>query len=450
MSPEKRVSRRGFLKSTGAAVVGGGMISGAAPVGASVGAPVGAQGVNRQEARIREYRTLGRTGFEVSDISFGTGNLDNANVLAVALDQGVNYIDTAEHYVNGRAERTIGEVLPGRDRSSLFITTKLNLSRGRDSKEEIKGRFRQCLERMRTDYADCLMIHLTPDVATVAHEGFHAAAEELKAEGRVRFLGVSNHGMQHVVYGGTQESMADVVGAAAEDGRFDMALFVYNFLQKEQGEGVIAACQARGMGVTLMKTDPVGIGSILGEGLDTALEAGRQVSEARQRVVRDYVRWTEAAEEFKRLHGLESEAQVRDAAIKFCLDHPGVHTVSATINSFDVLGAFLALSGQRLTQEERPMLASYDGLLGPFYCRHGCGVCEPACPDGVRVNDILRYGHYFDAQRREKQAMQKYASLAGVGAGGCLDCDAPCEDACPYGVPARTLLTRAHLRLTLA
>ena len=127
-----------------------------------------------------------------------------------------------------------------------------------------------------------------------------------------------------------------------------------------------------------------------------------------------------------------------------------MHTVCATINSFDVLESFMALSGQRLTQEERPMLASYEGLLGPFYCRHGCGVCEPACPDGVQVNDILRYGHYFDAQRREKQAMQKYASLAGSRADRCLDCDAPCEDACPYGVPARTLLTRAHLRLTLA
>jgi aryl-alcohol dehydrogenase-like predicted oxidoreductase len=242
----------------------------------------------RQEGGIREYRTLGRTGFQVSDISFGTGNLDNANVLALALDMGMNYIDTAEHYVNGRAERTIGEVVPSRDRSSLFITTKLNLShpsvaRGRDSKEQIKDRFRRCLENMRTDYADCLMIHLTPSVAMVTHEEFHAAFEELKAEGRVRFLGLSNHGMQHAVYGGIEESMQDVIGAAAADGRFDVALFVYNFLQKEQGERIIEACRIKDMGVTLMKTDPVGISSILGEGL----EAGGQASEARRRVIRD-------------------------------------------------------------------------------------------------------------------------------------------------------------------
>jgi predicted aldo/keto reductase-like oxidoreductase len=442
MSREKQVTRRGFLKSTGAAVVGGGVLGG--------GAPVRASERPGQTARIMAYRTLGRTGFEVSDISFGTGSLDNANVLAVALDQGMNYIDTAEHYVNGRAERTIGEVLPGRDRSSLFITTKLNLTHpslgGRDSVEQIKERFRGCLERMRTDYADCLMIHLTPDVGTVAHEGFHTAYEELKAEGRVRFLGLSNHGMQHAVYGGVGEAMEEVVGAAAADGRFDVALFVYNFLQKEQGEGIIEDCRGSNMGVTLMKTDPVGIGAIMSE----RLEGGGRMSEERERVLRDYVRWTEAAEEFKALHGVQSEAEVRGAATKFCLDHSGVHTVCATINSFDVLEAFLALSGQGLTQTERPMLASYEGLLGPFYCRHGCGVCEPACPEGVRINDILRYGHYFDAQGREKQAMAKYASLAPTDGRGCADCDAPCEEACPYGVPARALLTRAHSRLTFA
>jgi len=416
---------------------------------------VGDSGDRYQSGRIQEYRRLGRTGFQVSDIGFGTGNLDNANVLAVALDMGVNYIDTAEHYVNGRAERTVGEVLGGRDRSSIFLTTKINIShaavaQGRDSKDQIKERFRQCLARLRTSYADCLMIHLTPSVAMVTHEGFHAAYEELKAEGRVRFLGLSNHGMQHAVYGGIEESMEDVIGAAARDGRFDVALFVYNFLQKAEGERIIRACRERDMGVTLMKTDPVGIGSILGEGLEADLQAGRRVSEARERIVRDYQRWTEAADEFRRAHGLQSQGQVRDAAVKFCLDHPGVHSVCATVNSFDVLETFLALSGQRLTEPERPVLSSYEQLLGSFYCRHGCGACEPACPQRVPVNTILRYGHYFDAQGREKQAMMKYAALGGMDARECADCVGHCEAACPYGVSARALLARTHRRLTLA
>ena len=88
------------------------------------------KGPDRQELEIQAHRTLGRTGFQVSDIGFGAGFLTNSNVLAVGLDMGINYIDTAEHYMNGQSERAVGEVLTGRDRSSIFLTTKLNLSMG--------------------------------------------------------------------------------------------------------------------------------------------------------------------------------------------------------------------------------------------------------------------------------------------------------------------------------
>ncbi len=190
---------------------------------------------------------------------------------------GINYIDTAEHYMNGQAERAVGEVLKGRDRSSIFLTTKLNLTMGGSSKEELKQRFQACLDRMQTDYVDCLMIHMTPRVEEVKHEGFHEAAAELKAEGRVRFLGLSNHGTEHVAYGRVESPMENVIGAAAEDGRFDVALFVYNFLQKEQGERIIEACRARDMGVTLMKTNPVGVVARYAESAAAARASGRDL-----------------------------------------------------------------------------------------------------------------------------------------------------------------------------
>lgn len=443
MEPEREVDRRRFLKASGMAVVGGGVIS-----------PVGSLNAGEKqetpEPRIRETRTLGRTGFQVSDISFGTGNLDNPNVLSAALDMGVNYIDTAEHYVNGQAERTVGEVLKDRDRESIFVTTKLNLNFRPASKEALIDRFNRCLERLRTDYVDCLMIHMTPRAEEVKHEGFHEAATELKAEGKVRFLGLSNHGIEHSVYGRVEDSMESVIGAAVEDGRFDVALFAYNFLQRDQGERIIEACGTKDVGVTLMKTDPVGIGAILGESLEEARARGQQIPEARERIVQDYQDWIAAADEFKRRHGLQSNTQVRDAALKFTLDHPGVHTVCPTINTFDALEAFVGLSGQRLAVTDEPMLASYDELLGRYYCRHACGICEPACPQRVSVNTIMRYGHYFHGQRREKQAIQKYASLLGVTAARCLDCEGHCESACPHQVPVRSLLARVHQNLTLA
>ena len=89
-------------------------------------------------------------------------------------------------------------------------------------------------------------------------------------------------------------------------------------------------------------------------------------------------------------------------------------------------------------------------LLGRYYCRHACGICEPSCPYQVPVNTISRYGHYFDVQSREKQAIQKYAALSGTTAEPCQDCEGHCESACPFGVRVRTLLTRAHKNLTMA
>ncbi len=443
MTDQREVSRRGFLKKTGIAAMGGAVVS-------ERGIQVDPGGPKTQELRIQAHRTLGRTGFEVSDIGFGAGFLTNANVLAVGLDLGINYIDTAEHYMNGQSERAVGEVLRGRDRSSIFITTKLNLSFGGGStKEDLKRRFSACLERMQTDYADCLMIHMTPRVEEVKHEPYHEAVRELKAEGRVRFSGLSNHGTEHSVYGRIESPMEDVLGAAAEDGRFDVALFVYNFLQKDQGERIIDACQAKGMGVTLMKTNPVGVVTRASKNAAAARASGR-ISEARDRLLRDYEAWAEAAEEFKARHGVRSATEVRDAAIKFCLDHQGVHSVCPTMNTFDELEAFVALSGQTLSSEESPLLASYQDLLGSYYCRHACGICEAACPLNVPVNTIARYGHYFNVQSREKQAIQKYAKLPGPRAAPCADCEGHCEAACPFGVRARSLLTRAHENLTLA
>ena len=444
MESQHRVSRRGFLKTAGAAVAGGGVASAAPSRGESE------PGGPRDAIRVREFRKLGRTGFEVSDIGFGTGFFNNSAVLEVALDMGVNYIDTAEHYSNGQSERAVGRAIRGRHRSAFFLTTKLNLSFGGGAEvEDLKRRFHQCLERLETDYVDCLMIHMTPVVDQIKHEPYHRVIQELKAEGKVRFSGLSNHGTEHSVYGRTEDTMEDVVGAAAEDGRFDVALFVYNFLQKEQGERVIEMCRAKNMGVTLMKTDPVSVNVRVAEANEQRRQSGREIPERVQRLADDYDAFAAGAAEFRQRYGLRSAEAVSQAATKFVLGNPGVHSVCPTINTFDALESFVSLSGQRLSDTDGSMLDGYGDLLGRFYCRHACGVCEPFCPNRVPVNKILRYNHYFEAHGREKPAMEKYALLAGSKADACETCSGTCEAACPHGVPARAMLARAHRNLVL-
>ena len=215
---KSKISRRGFIRSSITAAAGIGVIGSKNLPGASISP-------QKSELKIKEYRTLGRTGFKVSDISFGAGNLTNPEVLDAALDMGVNYIDTAEHYVRGNSERNIGEILKKRDRKSLFITTKLNFSMGGSTKLKLKERFHKCLERLQTDYADCLMIHMTPEIEQVKNEAYHEAIRELKADGKVRFTGLSNHGIEHNLAGKIEDPMEKIISAAAEDGRFDVVLF---------------------------------------------------------------------------------------------------------------------------------------------------------------------------------------------------------------------------------
>ena len=142
------LSRRGFIQSSLSVAAGLGLAGKNELFGGN------GQEAPAEKAKIKEYRTLGRTGFKASDIGFGAGNLTDTALFSAALDAGVNYIDTAEHYARGNSERTIGQVIKDRDRKKLFITGKLNFSFGKSTKEGLIERANKCMERLQTDYLD--------------------------------------------------------------------------------------------------------------------------------------------------------------------------------------------------------------------------------------------------------------------------------------------------------
>ena len=333
------------------------------------------------------------------------------------------------------------------------MTTKLNLSfaKGTD-KAALRERFGKCLERLRLDYVDCLMIHMCT-LAQVKHEPYHELIAELKTEGRVRFSGFSNHGADLSLYGKLDDPMDQVVLAAAEDGRFDVVLFVYNYLKADVGARILAACKAKGMGTTLMKMDPAFYiqedKNILASVEERYKSQGKELPEAVVKLAalsRERAARTEAFLEGRGLSGLE---QARDAAIRFCLDNPDVHCVCPSINTFGQLDAFLALSGEPLGPKDRALLAGCADVAGSSTCRFACGACEAACPRGVPVNSVMRYNYYFRGKGWEKAALAHYAALGGRDAASCATCAGPCEKACPHGVPIQGKLIVAHETLTL-
>jgi aryl-alcohol dehydrogenase-like predicted oxidoreductase len=164
-----------------------------------------------------EYRQLGYTGLRVSALALGTmtfggqgkfaqvGEIevdDARRIVDRSLDAGVNFIDTADIYSNGRSEEILGEVLKGR-RDDIVLATKARYAMGDGQNDAGLSRgylLRACeasLRRLKTDYIDLYQVHerdgLTPMEETLD------VLDTLVHQGKVRYVGCSNHSAWHVM-----------------------------------------------------------------------------------------------------------------------------------------------------------------------------------------------------------------------------------------------------------
>ncbi len=432
---KSRLDRRRFIKTSSLGMIGAGL---------AARNNLADAGRSQKQARpkVQEYRVLGRTGFKVSDL--GTGSIMDEGLLAAALDAGINYIDTAEQYPGHH--KIVGNAIKGRDRKSLFISSKLLLE-GEITKQGILDRSRKALEEIGTEYLDCMMMHFPEKIETLKTPGFHEAMQELKTQGRVRFVGVSHHGS--FWFKESETSMADILLAAAEDGRYDVFLLAYNFLQVDQGKKILEVCGQKNIGTALMKTSPVTTFHKIKASVDRMNEQEKEVPALYKEGMERYTRMLAQSEPSIRKFNLEDPDEARKAAIKFCLGNQDVHTVCCSLKTFEELDWVVRLSGTRLAEKDNATLAAYTEVCGPLYCRHACGLCEPQCPMDVPINTIMRYHHYFMAQGREREAMQYYADLRGTRADACAACPGFCEQACPFKVPIQGKLFQAHSDLAL-
>ena len=408
-----------------------------------------------EEGKIKKHRTLGRTGFKVSEIAMGGTRNRDANVVRYAYDHGVNYFDMGETYVNGQAEKLIGENQQFMDRKKIFITTKIHL-REDETKESMLDRFRKCIERLNTDYIDAFYMHGVPTIAMLSNANFHAVTDQLKSEGRIKYIGLSCHGP-----GREGDSMEDVCCAAAEDGRFDVMLFIYNFMNREPGEKILAACKKNNVGTTAMKTAPGVFKAIPFDSENPTEDQARILNRYKERdmsdeqiaerMQRSYERQKENEEKtkpFAEKYQITSEGQLRIASIHWVMQNPDMHTTCVSFRDFDFIDKVVPISGTKLSRAETEFLEEYRFAFNNGYCRHGCDGCVSTCPEHVPVSTIMRYAYYFD-QGREKDAMIKYNRLTEKNGSPCIDCSAPCTGACPHGVDVQNNLVQAHELLTL-
>jgi aryl-alcohol dehydrogenase-like predicted oxidoreductase len=146
-------------------------------------------------------RALGRTGVEVSALALGGYHIglakserEAARIVREALDAGLDFMDNAWEYHDGRSEELMGKALEGR-RHEAFLMSKV-CSHGRDRRVAMR-QLEESLRRLKTDYLDLWQIHEVvyendPDLH-FAPGGAVEALEQAKREGKVRFVGFTGH-----------------------------------------------------------------------------------------------------------------------------------------------------------------------------------------------------------------------------------------------------------------
>jgi aryl-alcohol dehydrogenase-like predicted oxidoreductase len=202
------LDRRRFLISSAAATLGLGVLD----LGRRAWAAP-------QPPQIRRFRRLGRTGLEISDISFGSSRTTDPDLVRYALERGVNYFDTAERYEDGRSEKAIGEGLEGK-RDQVILASKVKAGPSK-RRAEIMESLEGSLERLRTDHIDIYFSHAVNNLARLQNDEWFEFADRAKGQGKIRFTGISGHGGK----------LVKCLDYALDHDLFDVILCAYNFGQ---------------------------------------------------------------------------------------------------------------------------------------------------------------------------------------------------------------------------
>ncbi len=346
------------------------------------------------------YRMLGRTGLKVSTVGFGSGFNPKPEVVARAIDLGINYFDTSRDY--GDSERLLGSAIKGR-RDKILISTKTPAT----TKAGIFKDMDTSLQMLGTDHVDVYHLHAQDAPERVSNEMIEAI-EALKKQGKTRAIGLSTH---------DPNNMVDFILKA---GRFDVIQTTYSYpIGGPFREAALAKLKDAGIGLIAMKVVIAMSGISMMEQIRTK-GFGSLTLQPRKLVGENCV-----------------------AAIKWALRNSAICTTVPNHDSVANLEMNVRAMTEPYTPKDERLLYARNEEIRPLYCRM-CYECRGQCTNGLPVTDVLRFLAYNDFGGNFHQAREKFLGLpAQVRSVRCSDCSS-CSVHCPNGVEVRDRLIRAQ------
>ncbi len=375
-----------------------------------------------------KYRRFGKLDWEASVLGFGAmrlpfldgdvSKIDEPSALEIiryAIDNGVNYVDTAYGYHNGNSERVVGKALRDGYRERVKLATKMPIWLVKEEGDFDRFLDEQ-LEKLQTDRIDLYLLHALTGKrwSSMNRLGVTGWAERAKAEGRIGHFGFSFHD--------DFAALKEIVDGY--DG-WEFCQIQYNYMDNQSGtlypgtEGLVYAA-SKGLAVVVMEP-------IQGGRLAVPPPQGIQAIWREAPVKRTPAEW----------------------ALQWVWNHPEVSVVLSGMKTMQHVVENIESAGRSgpgtLTPMELDLIERVRreyNELGFIGCT-GCGYCLP-CPQGVAIPEIFAiFNEYYSRQDEAEIESYKERIQAESRAGLCAGCGR-CEELCPQRLPIVKLLEGAE------
>lgn len=366
-------------------------------------------------------RVIGNTGIEASVLGLGcmrlpmekddAGKIDRPKAIELiryAIDNGVNYIDTAYPYHDGESERVVGEALKDGYREKINLITK-SPSWLIESPEDFHKYLDEQLDKLQTDYLDIYLLHALNRARweTYLKNGLFEAIETAKEQGKIKHIGFSFHDDYPV--------FKEIIDAYP----WELCMLQLNFMDMDEQAGLKGLNYAEENGVPVIVMEPLKGGMLASPSDDiTALWNTHTVSYSA-------VEW----------------------ALRYISNFDNVKVVLSGMSDLDQLKENIEIADRltpgNLDQEALDLVtrvqAAYQSKI-QVPCTQ-CGYCIP-CPHGVeipRAFTFLNKGHIFNTLDTMKSQYNQMSQEAK--AGNCVACGA-CEPKCPQKIEIIKMLQK--------